>query len=120
MVAIGLILAAGVGVLVEQSTALLISYIKLPGFLVTFGMREIARGVVYLLMHGRIISGFVPGIVFLGAGEILSIPTPVVIAALVTIAASWVLKYTRFGREVYIVGANTNAARFSGINAMPA
>jgi len=116
MVAIGLILAAGVGVLVGTINGMLISYIKLPGFLVTFGMREIARGLVYLLMHGRIISGFVPGIVFLGAGEILSIPTPVVIAALVTIAASWILKYTRFGREVYIVGANTNAARFSGIN----
>ncbi len=115
-VVFGLMLAAGVGVLVGTINGMLITYIKLPGFLVTFGMREIARGVVYLIMHGRIISGFVPGIVFLGAGQIFSIPVPVVIAAFLTIAASLVLKYTRFGREVYIVGANTNAARFSGIH----
>lgn len=116
MVFFGLMLSAGVGVLIGIINGMLITYVKLPGFLVTFGMREITRGVVYLIMYGRIISGFVPGIVFLGAGEIFNIPVPVVLALILTIFGSWVLKYTRIGREIHIVGANSKAARFSGIN----
>jgi ribose/xylose/arabinose/galactoside ABC-type transport system permease subunit len=51
-----------------------------------------------------------------GQGTVLGIPIPVIILALVAIAAWIVLTFTRYGRYVYAVGGNREAARAAGIN----
>ena len=51
-----------------------------------------------------------------GQGSLLGVPVPVIVLALVAVTASLVLGYTRFGRYVYAVGGNREAARAAGIN----
>jgi len=53
---------------------------------------------------------------FIGKGELLGIPLPIIILAVIYIIAIFILSYTRFGRNVYALGGNKEATRLSGIN----
>ena len=105
-----------IGALAGVVNGVLISYLHLPAMLVTYGVREILRGVAYAYMNGGVITSIHPAIRFIGSGRIFGvIPTQIVIALLFTLLAVFLLKCTRMGRELYITGANPAAARFSGI-----
>ena len=55
---------------------------------------------------------------FMGSGFAFgAIPTQIIIALVLTAATAWMLKHTRMGRELYVVGANPSAAKFSGLKA---
>lgn len=88
---------------------------KLPSFIVTLGSFTYVRGLAYVLSGGYPIvlnSGLFK---FMGAGTILSIPTPIYIMIAVYAVMFLVLKYTMFGRHVYAIGGNEEAARLTGI-----
>ena len=105
-----------IGALAGVVNGVLISYLHLPAMLVTYGVREILRGVAYAYMNGGVITSIHPAIRFIGSGRIFGvIPTQIVIALFFTLLAVFLLKCTRMGRELYITGANPAAARFSGI-----
>ena len=66
---------------------------------------------------GGPISGFEPSFVWIGQGRILGqIPVPVIIFLAFAVLAHVALRYTRYGRQVYAVGGNPEAARLSGLN----
>ena len=112
----GVVLALFLGILIGIVNGALIAYLNLPAILVTFGMREIVRGIVYFLMNEKVITGFHKKIIYIGAGRFLNkIPMPIVIAGVITLLAMFILRRTSAGRELYIVGSNASAAKFSGI-----
>ena len=87
----------------------------LPSFVVTLGMLAMARGLSLGITSGSTISGFPPEFLYFGQGAYLGIPVPVWVAVVVAIAAHFVLTRTTFGRHVYFVGSNEEAAKLSGI-----
>jgi ribose/xylose/arabinose/galactoside ABC-type transport system permease subunit len=98
-----------------QGTA--ITRLKVPPFVVTLGGMSVFRGAALLFAGGGPISGFDPEFVWWGQARIGGqVPVPVVIFLVFAILAHIVLRYTRYGRQVYAVGGNPEAARLSGLN----
>jgi ribose transport system permease protein len=102
--ALGLINAVGV------------TLIGIPSFIMTLAMMQIGDGISATLVRGQIAYA-VPSIVMtLGSGSIFGINWIVIVAALLLLVSHLVLTYTRFGRYVYMVGGNREAAEYSGVN----
>lgn len=114
-IVLGFLVAIGSATILGAMNGSMVAYLSLPALLVTYGMSNVLRGVVYGYMNGSVITNLCKAVTFIGAGRIGPIPTPIIIAALFTLLANFILKHTTFGRELYIVGANPEAARFSGI-----
>ena len=91
---------------------------RLQPFIMTLGMLVIARGVTMTYADGKPISlgDRADSFAWLGTGDLMGLPVPVWILALFATVAAVVLRYTQFGRHVYAVGDNLEAARLSGIN----
>lgn len=112
---LGLGISLGLGVVLGSINGALIAYLKLPAFLVTFGMSQIARGFAYLYMNGNIFNNFHERFLFIGKGKVAGIPMPILIALAALIIMGIVLKKTTLGRKIYTVGANSSMAKYSGI-----
>jgi ribose transport system permease protein len=93
----------------------LVGWGGLPPFIVTLGMMSVARGAALVLTEGRPVSGFDEGFRSLATGGVGFVPAPVVIMIVVYAAAHIVLAQTTFGRYVYAIGGNEEAARLSGV-----
>ena len=93
-----------------------ITRLKVPAFVVTLGGMSVFRGAALLFAAGGPISGFQPDFTWWGQGTIYSVPVPVLIFLFAALIAHIVLSYTRFGRRVYAVGGNPEAARLAGLN----
>ncbi len=113
---LALLIGISVGILSGIVNGLLITYGKLPPFISTLGMMSVARGGALLYTQGRPISGFPEDFRFLATGEILSIPMPVIIMAVVYIIAHFLLSRSKLGRYTYAIGGNEEATLLSGIN----
>ncbi|UCD49452.1 MAG: ABC transporter permease [Phycisphaerales bacterium] len=109
--------AAGilVGVLIGALNGLVITRFRVAPFIVTLGMMTIARGGALILSKGRPVSNLSDAFNFIGNGSVLGIPVPVLILAGVFLVSHFLLRQTTFGRYVYAVGGNEEAARASGI-----
>jgi inositol transport system permease protein len=92
-----------------------ITRLKVPPFVVTLGGLTIFRGLTLMLSNGGPISGFTADMRWFGTGLIGPVPVPVIIFAIAAILCHIVLRYTRYGRAVYAVGGNAEAARLSGV-----
>mgnify|MGYP001094575487 CR=1 FL=1 len=93
-----------------------VSYLKVPPFIVTLGGMSAFRGAALLFSQGQPISGFREAYRFWGQGMIGPVPVPVIFFFVCAIAAYIVLRYTKYGRYIYAVGGNREAARLSGLN----
>lgn len=113
------IVAMAVGVTAGMVAGYINGYLtaktKLPAFIVTLGSFTYIRGIAYVLSAGYPIVLTDPLFKFFGSGTVMAIPTPVFIMALVYAIAFFVLKYTMFGRHVYAIGGNEEAASLTGI-----
>ena len=105
-----------VGVLGGSLQGLAITRLKVPPFVVTLGGMSAFRGAALLFAAGGPISGFEPSYTWWGQGKIGPVPVPVIIFLVAAALAHVALRYTRFGRKVYAVGGNPEAARLSGLN----
>ncbi len=94
----------------------LITKSKIAPFIVTLGIMTIGRGLALIMSKGRPISNLSDAFNFIGGGDIFGIPFPIIILFIVFSVCSVVLKKTIFGRYVYAVGGNEQAAWASGIN----
>jgi inositol transport system permease protein len=95
---------------------LAITKLRVPAFVVTLGGMSVFRGAALLFASGGPISGFQPDFTWWGQGRILTVPVPVIIFLLAAVIAHIVLHFTRYGRQVYAVGGNPEAARLAGLN----
>lgn len=113
------LLAAGLalvcGVLVGLVNGVIVATTAIPPFVVTLGMLAVARGLALGITQGQTISGLPAPFLVLGQGSLAGIPIPIWIAAGVAVVAHLVLSRTRFGRNVFFVGSNEQAAVLSGI-----
>lgn len=103
------------GALIGAINGLTITLGKVAPFIVTLGMMTIARGLALVLSNGRPVTNLSPSFNFIGGGDVLYIPVPILMFVLVILISSVILKYTRIGRYIYAVGGNENAAKASGI-----
>ncbi len=106
----------GVGLLLGSVNGGLIAAFKIPPFIATLGMMTMARGFAYIYSNGRPVSTLNPDFLWLGGGDILGLPVPIIIFGIAIIATHFMLSYTRFGRHIYAIGGNEAAARVSGVN----
>ena len=93
-----------------------VSMVRVPAFIATMAMRNIARGIAYLMTNAEPIRCTEKAFTNLGTGRLGIIPLPVIYAVAWVILIWLFLNKTRMGRYVYAVGGNMEAARFSGIN----
>jgi len=114
--AIALPLTLVAGLACGLANGALISWGRLPPFIVTLGTMSIARGAALLVTEGRPISGFEPSFRALATGRIGFVPAPVVGMAVIYLTAHFVLTRTTFGRYVYAIGGNEEATRLSGVS----
>jgi ribose/xylose/arabinose/galactoside ABC-type transport system permease subunit len=108
--------AIAVGILGGLLQGIAITKLKVPAFVVTLGGMSVFRGAALLFASGGPISGFQPDYTWWGQGRIMSVPVPVIIFLVAAVIAHVVLSYTRYGRRVYAVGGNPEAARLAGVN----
>lgn len=96
---------------------LLITVCRLQPFIATLGMMIFARGLVYIYSDGSpiVASGAPAAVGTLGSGYLGPVPVPVLVFLVCAVVGHLVLRSTIFGREIYAVGANEEAARLSGI-----
>lgn len=104
-----------VGVICNALSGLVVVRFKTPPFIATLAMQTAARGAVLLYCAGQNIYQ-VGDYVVLGKGYIGPIPTPVVFMLAVVLLTWYILRHTRFGRYIYAVGGNEEAARASGVS----
>lgn len=88
---------------------------KIPPFIVTLGMLNIARGAAYVSTGGQPIRVMKESFNFIGAGYVGFLPIPIIYSILFVIIISLILRKTSLGRHIYAIGGNITAARFSGI-----
>lgn len=111
-------LAAGlsVGILIGAFNGIVITKGNVPPFIVTLGTMTIGRGLALIFSDGRPISNLSESFGYIGGGELLGIPFPIIILGIVFVVCLITLKKTVLGRYIYAVGGNEEAARASGID----
>jgi ribose/xylose/arabinose/galactoside ABC-type transport system permease subunit len=105
-----------IGLLAGTVNGVCITKLKVPAFVVTLGGLSAYRGTALLVSDGGPISGFNEAYRWIGQGKIGMVPIPVIIFLVFIVLCHIVLKYTVYGRYIYSVGGNPEAARLSGIN----
>ncbi len=110
-IAASLLLGAFIGAI----NGVLISFVRIPAFIVTLGMLYIISGYTYVITggNGALYAG--ADFIQLGSGNLLGLPIPFIIFVICTLLAAGLLRYTAFGRHVYATGSNTVAARVAGV-----
>jgi ribose/xylose/arabinose/galactoside ABC-type transport system permease subunit len=108
--------AIAVGLIGGFLQGIAITRLKVPPFVVTLGGMSVFRGAALLFAAGGPISGFEPDYTWWGQGRIFSVPVPVIIFLVCALLAHIALRYMRYGRRVYAVGGNPEAARLAGLN----
>ena len=114
---VGVIVALAVAVIMGLITGCLVSYLKLPGFIASLAMMEIARGAALLTTAGSPVFGLGDEFRVIGGGFLGGrLAYTSIYWVVLTIIFALVLKYTVFGRTLYAIGGNREAAMLSGIN----
>ena len=96
----------------------LIAYVRLPPFVVTLGMLSVARSVAVVLSGNRMIYDFgdyADQFDWIGGGQMLGVSNPVWMLLVLTIIFAVVFKFSAWGRYLYAIGGNENAARLTGV-----
>ena len=104
-----------VGVACGAVNGFFVSVCGIPPFISTLGMMTLLRGVILVYTKGSPIPIKSDAYKFFGKGSIAGIPVPVIILIIVFLLAHYILTQTSYGRSVYAVGGNREAARLSGI-----
>lgn len=104
-----------VGCTAGAINGLIITRLKITPFIVTLGTMSVFGGLAFLVTNGRILYELPQPYLDLLGGKVAGIPIPVVILAVVAVAAALLLQYTRFGEYCVAIGSNAEVARLSGI-----
>lgn len=113
-IAIALLIATLMGLV----NGIFVAYIGIPSFMMTLAMLTIASGLAIWVGQGKPIFGVPDVIKSLGSvsSQVIGIPVIGLFALAVLLVCEVVLSYTKFGRYVYMTGANREAAEMSGVN----
>ena len=119
---ISIIAALGVGALIGFFNGFIRTKFNIPTFIITLAMLNVVYGIAAVISKGFPVMITTTWYSFFGAGQLFAaegfqgIPVPAIWLIAVFIIISIVMNRTRFGREIYAVGGNPEAARLSGVN----
>jgi rhamnose transport system permease protein len=95
----------------------LVARLRLPSLVVTLGTYAFFRGVAYVLLGDQAARGYPPSFTYLGQGKLFGTLVPFSVGLFIVMAIVYglVLHKTRFGRHLFMIGNNEEAARYSGV-----
>jgi ribose/xylose/arabinose/galactoside ABC-type transport system permease subunit len=103
------------GTFVGLVNGVIITYTKMPPIIATLGMANVVRGSAYLITGGNPVYGLPKSVTFIGQGYAGVIPVSVIIMVIVLLVVAFILNKTFFGRYIYAIGSNEEAARLGGL-----
>jgi inositol transport system permease protein len=106
-----------VGALVGLINGTLVAKTRIPPFIATLGTFTAIRGAANLYTGGRPISDLTDAYDFIGQGDVFGVPVPIIILVVMAVVTHTLYAHTKFGKYIYAIGGNEQAARVSGINA---
>jgi ribose/xylose/arabinose/galactoside ABC-type transport system permease subunit len=115
-VTIAILVSIAVGFCTGCLTGLVRMRLGVPTFITTLAWMAVLRGIAFLITNGFPVTPFPDWYNFFGSGYLFGIPFPAVVFIIVFFLVLILMKYTSFGRAIYAVGGNMEAARLSGIN----
>jgi rhamnose transport system permease protein len=112
-----IVFGIGLGLVLGMINGVIVTIFRVPAIVATLGTLSVFRGIDYLIAgsHQVPLAGLPPGFTDASRDSIFGIPMFVVIALIVVVIGSVLLRYTRFGRQLYAVGSNPEAAAILGI-----
>jgi inositol transport system permease protein len=113
---VAILAACGAGALVGLINGSLVAKTRIPPFIATLGTLTAIRGAALLYTGGRPISDLTDGYNFIGQGDLFGVPVPILLLVLMALVTHVLYSQTKFGKYVYAIGGNEQAARVSGIN----
>lgn len=109
--------ALGVGLLCGFWNGILVTVLEIQPIIATLVLMVAGRGLAQLITEGYIVTFSDPLLIFIGTGSFLGFPMPVIIAAVLMVAATLIVRRTALGLLIEAVGVNRSAARFAGLKA---
>lgn len=116
---LAILLGVAVGAMAGYINGFLTAKTKLPAIIVTLGSMTYLRGIAYVVTGGYPLVLLSDSFKKLGQGYLGPVPIPIIIMLLVYAVFFVILKYTVFGRNVYMIGGNQEAAHLTGIKVVP-
>lgn len=107
-----ILVAVGVGFF----NAWMVNKIRLEAFIATLVTQSVVRGFAYIICDGKPVAIGNKAFISLGKVRFLNIPASVWITVVLIVIFGYILKATKFGRSVYAIGGNEDAARLAGLN----
>jgi ribose transport system permease protein len=114
-ISLGIVTGLACGIGIGLLNGLMVTALRLPPFIATYGMLWMLHGITYWYMAGDTIYDFPAAFRALGSGYAIGIPVPVYLMAGCLVAGGLFTRYTIYGHEIYAIGANSEVARLSGI-----
>ena len=112
----GLLIALGTAGLIGLFNGFMVVRVGLNPFISTLGLLVLLRGGILIISSGRSIYSPGKALTYLGSENLFGLPVSVLLFAAVAIVVGLVFQYHRYGRALYAVGGNEEAARAAGIN----
>jgi ribose transport system permease protein len=112
---LGVLTALLAGGIVGLLNGVMVTALRIPSFIATYGMLWVLNGLTYWYMAGETIHGFPAGFRQIGSGYLFGLPIPVYLLLIFLAIGTAFAQRTIWGQEIYAVGANPVAARLSGI-----
>lgn len=112
---LGVATGIGCGAIVGLANGILVTALRIPSFIATYGMMWMLTGVTYYYMAGETIHGFPTAFRQLGSGYLFGVPTPIYAMVVFLLIGTLFAQRTIWGQQIYAIGANPIAARLSGV-----
>jgi ribose transport system permease protein len=113
---VSILITLAVAALVGVCNALMVNKIKLDPFIATLVSQAILRGFAYIICDGKPVAISDPAFIEIGKARFLGIPVSVWIMIISIAIFGFILAKTKFGRSIYAIGGNKDAARLAGLN----
>jgi ribose transport system permease protein len=115
---VGILASLGTALVIGLFNGILIAYLGFPPFVVTLGMLSIARSLAMVASNNTVVFQFGPDhdtLLALGGGDTFGIANPVFFMVVLALITGFVLRWTRFGRYLFAIGGNEQAAVLTGV-----
>ncbi|MDR0584676.1 MAG: ABC transporter permease [Treponema sp.] len=112
---LALLVGLALGLFIGIVNGTVITWFRIPAFIMTLAVTTIARGIVLLFTDARPITGMNPEFRFIGQGSLGFIPVSVLIMVVLFVISWIMLNKTAFGRHIFATGGNEQAAIASGV-----
>lgn len=113
---VAILLTIAFGAVLGSLLGTISAYLRIPAFITTLAALSAFRGVAFMFNNGSPVFSVHPALESIFYGTLAGLPLPLFYLVALYALAWYVLRYTAFGRAIYAVGGNPNAAKLSGLN----